>query len=194
MALVAATVAWLKQRTGRVDFVIACPVTGRWPSSTQDAFGLFAYPLPVRIDASGEIDFDMLLRRVRLSMLAAYQHQQAPFSRILAAVSQKGVSRNALTEVICNLIPATEWGAAIEIHRGTSDFDLDIAWIERSESLQLAISTTAGLLNKFSFRVNSFRNCFSVCNLRFTNICFNFEFSSHPVNKNFKMKFSHSAN
>ena len=146
MALVAATVAWLKQRTGRVDFVIACPVTGRWPSSTQDAFGLFAYPLPVRIDASGEIDFDMLLRRVRLSMLAAYQHQQAPFSRILAAVSQKGVSRNALTEVICNLIPATEWGAAIEIHRGTSDFDLDIAWIERSESLQLAISTTAGLL------------------------------------------------
>ena len=56
------------------------------------------------------------------------------------------------------------------------------------------LSTTAGLSCIFFFNICIFTNSFFICNLRFTNICFHFEFTQKSIDYNFKVKLSHSRN
>lgn len=155
MVLVAALAVWLRQRSGQEDLVIACPVGGRQAPGAEQAFGLFAYPIPMRINLSGEINFQKLLRRVRLSFLAAYRHQHVPFSKILRAAGNGGSSRS-LARVMCNLISSeARVGASpgssghFEILQGTSDFELNVTWIEQDDNLRIEIAGDGAFLTQW---------------------------------------------
>ncbi|EKD67685.1 MAG: hypothetical protein ACD_48C00265G0001 [uncultured bacterium] len=56
------------------------------------------------------------------------------------------------------------------------------------------LSMTSGLFDIFSFSFGHARNRFFVCYLWRSDICFDFKFSFHTVNKNIQMQLSHTPN
>jgi len=55
------------------------------------------------------------------------------------------------------------------------------------------LSTTTGLLSVLAVDINRLGDCFLVCYLRCTNICFYLEFTKQTIYDNFQVKFAHSG-
>ncbi|MFE3384790.1 AMP-binding protein [Streptomyces anulatus] len=113
MVLLAGLGAALARWTGQDDLVIGTPSAGRDPD-TVESVGLFTNMLPFRVDAAGAPTFGELLRRVRASALAAYQHRQVPFGQILRQTSAiRSDGRAPLVRVALALqnVPLSPWQA-----------------------------------------------------------------------------------
>jgi FkbH-like protein len=170
MALMAVTAAWFKQRSRVEDLVIACPVSGRSMPGAERAIGPFAYPIPIRLDLARHQDFHAVLRSVRHSVLSAYRNQDIPFSKIVEQATRSGVRSRSLTRMMCNLIssgPETrdprDSSEPFRIGKGPSDFDLNVTWIEREQSLEVdlagALHTPGGDYNPAADLLDCLRNC-----------------------------------
>ncbi|MBF6169461.1 amino acid adenylation domain-containing protein, partial [Streptomyces gardneri] len=92
----------LRRYTGVEDIVVATMAANR-PAGTERLIGFFVNALALRIDLSGNPTFVEALRRVRETCLSAYDHQNAPFERVVArlGVGQQ-VRHAALTQVTFN--------------------------------------------------------------------------------------------
>ena len=55
------------------------------------------------------------------------------------------------------------------------------------------LTFTTGLTCILGFLINKFGDSFFVCNLRFTNVCFYFEFAEKTVNDDFEVKLTHTS-
>jgi acyl-CoA synthetase (AMP-forming)/AMP-acid ligase II/acyl carrier protein len=113
MVLLTGLGAALARWTGQDDLVIGTPASGRVPD-TAEAVGLFVNVLPLRVNAAGASTFGELLRQVRASALAAYQHRQVPFERILRqAGTGRAGGRAPLVRVVLALqnVPMSPWRA-----------------------------------------------------------------------------------
>ncbi|MBV8202140.1 MAG: AMP-binding protein, partial [Acidobacteria bacterium] len=86
MVLLAGFVALLARHSGQLDVVVGSPVAGRRRLETEGLIGLFINTLALRVDASGEPPFRLLLRRVRRVCLDAYGHQDLPFERLVESL------------------------------------------------------------------------------------------------------------
>ncbi|MEU6592209.1 condensation domain-containing protein [Streptomyces sp. NPDC046881] len=83
MLLLTAYAATLARFSGQQDFVLTVPVAGRSREELSRTVGLFVNTLPIRVDASGNPTLLELLRRVRLTCLEAYDHQELPYERMV---------------------------------------------------------------------------------------------------------------
>ncbi|GGS81967.1 condensation domain-containing protein [Streptomyces cinerochromogenes] len=83
MLLLTAYAATLARFTGQRDFVLTVPVAGRSREELTRTVGFFVNTLPIRVDASGDPTLLELLRRVRLTCLEAYDHQDLPYERMV---------------------------------------------------------------------------------------------------------------
>ncbi|HEX2187594.1 MAG TPA: condensation domain-containing protein, partial [Longimicrobiaceae bacterium] len=91
MALLAGWQALLGRHAGQEDVVVGTPVAGRTRVELEGMIGFFVNTLAIRTDLSGDPTFRGLLRRVRETLLGAYQHQDLPFERL---VEELGVERS----------------------------------------------------------------------------------------------------
>ena len=67
--------------------------------------GLFLNTLVLRTAVAGELTFNELLGRVRETCLEAFDHQEAPFERIVEALGlPRDPSRNPLFQVFFNML------------------------------------------------------------------------------------------
>lgn len=73
-------------RTGERIISIGCPVQGRATPQFAKVFGLFAYPIVLRIDLADARTFRDVLHRTRRVVVGALANQDVPFSHVMAAV------------------------------------------------------------------------------------------------------------
>ncbi|WP_344146518.1 amino acid adenylation domain-containing protein [Kribbella yunnanensis] len=143
MVVQAATAALLHRLGAGDDIPLGAPIAGRTDSGLDDLVGFFVNTLVLRTDLSGAPTFQELLARVRESSLAAFEHQDVPFDRVVEAVNPPRVTgRNPLFQVMLGYhhrpegdpeallgLPA-EW---YEMETGAAKFDLNFTFVDESD-------------------------------------------------------------
>lgn len=86
MVLLAVYAQVLSRWSGQDEVVIGCPVGNRDRKETHALVGFFVDTMPLRISLHGDPDLAELIRRVRTTCLEAFEHQKAPFERIVQTV------------------------------------------------------------------------------------------------------------
>ncbi|MFE0020273.1 non-ribosomal peptide synthase/polyketide synthase [Amycolatopsis sp. NPDC059021] len=128
--LVQAAVAVLLHRLGAgTDIPLGAPVSGRSDEQLAGLIGFFVNSLVLRTDLSGDPAFDEVLRRVREADLAAFDHQDLPFDRLVDAVNpERSLARHPLFQVMVVHLPAGAGGLELPGLTATrEDFDHDVA-------------------------------------------------------------------
>ncbi len=105
MALLAVLAGLLGRWSGQQDVTLGTPVAGRLQAESEGLIGCFLNTLAIRTDLSGSPGLGELVRRTRLSSLAAFSHQQMPFERLLEALRpERDPSRTPLFQVMLNVL------------------------------------------------------------------------------------------
>jgi myxalamid-type nonribosomal peptide synthetase MxaA len=142
MVLLAGYAALLQRCTGQSEVVVGTPIAGRLDVDSEQLVGLFVNTLPLRIDLSGDPAFDELLRRVRKTALGAYAHQSVPFEKLVEDLRpDRGSHLSPLFRTMFILQNATTselelpglTAQAVDVHNGTSRFDLQLILGRRAE-------------------------------------------------------------
>jgi amino acid adenylation domain-containing protein len=155
MSLLAAFAVLLGRWSDSEDIVIGTPVAGRDRKELEPLIGLFLSMLPLRIYLSENPGFDELLKRVRSTVLDAYDDSEIPFERLLDDLGlERSLGHSPLFQVLFVLqnavvSPPHLPGLAVEpfeVGRATAKLDLQLVlaehdsvgirgWIEYSADL-----------------------------------------------------------
>ncbi|MCR0997814.1 non-ribosomal peptide synthetase [Serratia rubidaea] len=104
MVLQAALAAMLHRLGAGEDIVTGMPVLGRTEAPQMPLIGYFVNTLVLRTDLSGNPTLNALIEQVRANVLAAYDHQDIPFDRLVETLSpERSVARNPLFQVMMTL-------------------------------------------------------------------------------------------
>ncbi|WP_405719246.1 non-ribosomal peptide synthase/polyketide synthase [Streptomyces sp. NBC_01537] len=138
-----AAVAALLHRLGAGDDIpLGAPVSGRGDEALEDLVGFFVNSLVLRTDLSGDPGFAALLRRVRETDLAAYDHQDLPFERLVEAVNpERSLARHPLFQVMVVHLAGPGGGPDLPgltarrepVGQATAKFDLSFDFVEQGE-------------------------------------------------------------
>ncbi|WP_344097334.1 amino acid adenylation domain-containing protein, partial [Streptomyces stramineus] len=135
--VVQAALATLLTRYGcGTDIPLGTPVAGRDDDTTADLVGFFVNTLVLRTDTSGAPTFRALLDRVRTATLAAYEHADVPFDRLVEELNPpRSLARHPLFQVMLawQSVPDAEFalGEGLTartgaVPSGTAKFDLTL--------------------------------------------------------------------
>jgi amino acid adenylation domain-containing protein len=83
MVLLAAYQAVLARWSGQQDIVVGTPIANRTRHELEGMIGFFVNTLALRTSFAGEPSFEELVRRVKRAALAAYDHQDLPFEKLV---------------------------------------------------------------------------------------------------------------
>ena len=83
MTLLAAFQVLLARYSGQDDIAIGTPIAGRSHADVENQIGFFVNTLVLRTDLSGDPTFREFLARVGRVSLAAYDHQELPFEKLV---------------------------------------------------------------------------------------------------------------
>jgi amino acid adenylation domain-containing protein/non-ribosomal peptide synthase protein (TIGR01720 family) len=145
MTLLAAFKVLLYRHSGQGDICIGTSIAGRSQEQEEALIGFFVNTLALRSDLSDNPAFTTLLARIRQTTLEAYEHQDAPFEKVVeAVVKERDMSRTPLFQVMFELFntpdaPVLSFGdmqlSAAKITHTTALFDLIFAMKENEQGL-----------------------------------------------------------
>ncbi|MEV7907665.1 non-ribosomal peptide synthetase, partial [Streptomyces anulatus] len=142
MVLQAALAALLTRLGAGTDIPIGTPIAGRTDDALDDLVGFFVNTLVLRTDTSGRPTFRELIDRVRATDLAAYEHQDLPFERLVEALNPvRDTTHHPLFQTMLVLNNATAhdlhlYGlqtSELPIDLTIAKFDLTFALTERHD-------------------------------------------------------------
>ncbi len=157
MLLSAAFATLLYRYSGQEDLILGSIIANRRYPFTEKMIGYFVNNLALRADLSGKPSFVEVLRRMRRVTLEAYDHQDAPFDRV---VSELGIPRNLshapLFQVFFSL---DNTGLAInqladlqaeqlELETRSAKFDLSLEMTESAERLHGTLEYSVDLFER----------------------------------------------
>ncbi|MBM4075792.1 MAG: AMP-binding protein, partial [Planctomycetes bacterium] len=85
MVLMAAFQTLMFRYSGQTDFAVGTPTAGRMSANVESLVGCFVNTLVIRANCSEKPSFTRLLRRVRDTMLSAWQHQDVDVESLLTS-------------------------------------------------------------------------------------------------------------
>ncbi|MBD2234788.1 non-ribosomal peptide synthetase [Phormidium tenue] len=139
MTLLAAFQTLLHRYTGQTDLAIGTPIANRHQSELEGLIGFFVNSLVLRTNLEGDPTFLELLERVREVTLAAYDHQDLPFEKLVEELQPvRKLGQNPLFQVVFALqnSPMTQLElpglilSPVDLETKTSRFDLEFyVWI-----------------------------------------------------------------
>jgi amino acid adenylation domain-containing protein len=161
MTLLAAFQSLLHRYTGQDDIIVGSPIANRNRSETESVIGFFVNTLVLRTDFSGNHTFRELIARVREVALGAYDHQDAPFEKLVEALQpERDRSRPPLFQVAFQLeaatpdplqLPGLELDVVI-VESGTSKFDLTLQLSETKDGFRGSVEYNTDLFDEDSIR------------------------------------------
>jgi hypothetical protein len=156
MILLAAYAALLYRYTGQEDILIGTPTANRRRAETEGLIGCFINTLVMRVDVSGDPTFRELLGRVKETVLAAFEHQDLPFERLVEELRpERGQSPLRIFQVWFVLqnapmeplelpgLRVTDFGLV----RETSQFDMALSMMEVQRQLTAALNYNTELFD-----------------------------------------------
>ncbi|HVE75321.1 MAG TPA: amino acid adenylation domain-containing protein, partial [Actinomycetota bacterium] len=135
MVLFACFATLLHRYTGADDIVVGSPIAGRSKPETEPLIGFFVNALPLRVSAAGDPSFEFLVARTKESVIAALEHQDVPFERIVEEVRpERDMGHPPLFQVTFALqnapMPDLKLGSAeigyLPVDTGATKFDLSL--------------------------------------------------------------------
>ncbi|MGW1429742.1 amino acid adenylation domain-containing protein [Streptomyces sp. NPDC002431] len=160
MVLMGAFQVLVRRFTGAADFAVGTPVAGREHPDTEALIGHFVNTVVLRADLHDEPDFATLVGRVRENTLAALDHQDVPFDKVVEELQPaRDLSRNPLVQLVFALQTGTEetWtldgltAEPLPVHSRTSKFDLFLALREEADgSLSGSVEYPVSLFDEAS--------------------------------------------
>lgn len=142
MSLVAAFQTLLYRYTDQADMIVGTDVAGRNRAEIEELIGFFLNHLVLRTDMSGDPTFRELLKRVKEVSLAAYEHQDVPFEKLVEALRpERSLSHTPIFQALfvlqnAPIEPLKLSGltlAPLEFDSGVSKFDLALFMEEKEE-------------------------------------------------------------
>ncbi|RKH09758.1 amino acid adenylation domain-containing protein, partial [Corallococcus sp. CA053C] len=135
----------LSRYAGQEDVTVGSPMAGRTRGEVEGLIGLFVNTQVLRTQVEGSASFRALLRQVRETVLAAQEHQDLPFERLVEELRpERTQGRTPFFQVMLTL-QASFRGAttvegvkleALELDTHTSKFDLLLQVLETEQGLK----------------------------------------------------------
>lgn len=166
MVLLAAFKVLVHRYSGQEDICVGGAVAGRTRRELEPLIGFFVNTLALRTDLGGNPSFQILLQRVKNTLLDAFEYEDAPFEKVVeAVVKERDRNRNPLFQSVFVLqnvppIPVLRIGDVVineePVIRNASLFDL--TWIaeECGEGISIYLEYSTDL-----FRESTIRQLFS---------------------------------
>jgi amino acid adenylation domain-containing protein len=151
MSLLAGFSVLLGRASGQDDVLVGAPVANRTRPELEALIGLFVNTLALRTRLHGDPDFRALLRRVAASTLAAYDHQELPFERLVEELQpERSLERSPLFQALFVLQNAP--GAPLAL----AELELEPIGLGRAGGAQLDLTLAlaedaAGLAGSLEF-------------------------------------------
>ena len=156
MLLLAAFQVLLARYSGQDDIAVGTPIAGRNHAELENQIGFFVNTLVLRTDLSENPTFRELLGRVRQVSLAAYDHQDLPFEKLVEELQpDRHLSRSPLFQVLFQLLSFSDKDLALadlEITRLPSStqrvrFDLEMHLWQQPKNLRGAVVYSTDLFD-----------------------------------------------
>jgi len=149
MVLLAAYTTVLQRYTGQQDVLIGSPSAGRSRPETHGLIGYFANTIVQRARFANNPTFAELLRSLRESALAAYDHQDVPFEKLVldlegrTTLGYSPLFQVVLTQLDSSAAPAARMGEVtlegFALDTETTKFDLTLFMADRANGLELKL-------------------------------------------------------
>ncbi|NMO14244.1 non-ribosomal peptide synthase/polyketide synthase [Pyxidicoccus fallax] len=145
MVLLAAWQVVLSRYSGQEELLVASFIAGRRQEELEGLVGFFVNTLVLRGRIRPRDSFRELLAGVRDTTLAAFEHQDVPFEKLVEELNvPRDLSRNPLVQVLFTLqnAPGGELKAPgltlrpLELEHTTAQFDLNLALAESPDGLE----------------------------------------------------------
>ncbi|HLK97169.1 MAG TPA: condensation domain-containing protein, partial [Hymenobacter sp.] len=163
MTLLSVVKVFLYKYTGQQDIAIGTPVANRGLGETEPLIGFFVNTLVLRNTIDSQLSFRQLLAQVKRNTLAAFDHKEVPFDKIVSKlVAHRDFSRNPLFQVMFALqnapvkpedfhLDGVEVSLESQPHE-TAKFDLSFSVTEEEAKLALGIEYATDLFSEATIR------------------------------------------
>ncbi|PTX92716.1 MupA/Atu3671 family FMN-dependent luciferase-like monooxygenase [Opitutus sp. ER46] len=146
MTLLAGFKALVHRYTGQNDLVMGSTLAGRDAAETEGLIGFFINNVALRTNLAGDPTVQELLGRIRDVTLAAYEHRELPYEKLVEELQPE---RNLSFDPVCQIFfmlqnvptaPLTLSGVQLSVepvYTGTTKADLTIWAIEQPDYLDV---------------------------------------------------------
>ncbi|MCA9953886.1 MAG: amino acid adenylation domain-containing protein [Anaerolineales bacterium] len=157
MILLTALQLLLQRYTGQDDIVVGSPIAGRNRSEIEGLIGFFVNTLVFRTDLTGNPTVADVLQQVRETTLAAYEHQDLPFERLVEELHpERSLSHTPIFQVLFNYHNAPRSTLALPnlrverlpVESDTAKFDLSLAVVDTDDGIRATFNYNVDLFNE----------------------------------------------